>query len=116
MGGWASAISSPLFYVFDVPRCGPIGLEGALLEGVAVFLINKRLGLRGRQLRHDSPFVDARHELPVWKTNGELFAPRLVDEVSDVATSASRPRAAHYNTVLHVDDLRQNAPPAKSPS
>jgi hypothetical protein len=69
------------------------GLEDGVLEGVAVALLDERLGVARAQLGDDPPVVAPPLELLVGvldPDDGDPFPAGLLDEAADIATTAAR--------------------------
>src|SRR6266702_6774520 len=63
------------------------GLEGGVLEGVAVVLLDERLGVARSQFGDDPPVVAPPRKMVVGvldPDNGDPFPPRLLDQAADV--------------------------------
>jgi hypothetical protein len=83
------------------------GLEGGVLEGVAVVLLDERLGVARSQLGDDSPVVASPRKLLVGvldPDNGDPFQPRLGDKAADVRDDRVALVGPLDDAVLYVDD------------
>jgi len=83
------------------------GLEGGVLEGVAVILLNERLRVARTQLRDDPPVVAAPRKLLIGvldPDNGDPFPPRFLDKAADVGDDRVALGSPLDDGVLHVDD------------
>ena len=90
------------------------GLERGVLEGVAVVLLDERLGVARRQLGDDPPLVAPSRELLAGvldPDDGNLFLPRLLDEAADVRDDGVALVVSLDDTVLHVDDEQRGVRP-----
>ena len=83
------------------------GLEGGVLEGVAVALGDQRLGVVGRQLGDDPPGVAPGRQVLIGvldPDDGHLLAAGPLDEAADVGDDGVALVRALDDAVLHVDD------------
>jgi hypothetical protein len=83
------------------------GLEGGVLEGVAVVLLDERLRVARSQLGDDPPLVAPPRKLLVGvldPDNGDPFPPRLLDKAADVRDDRVALVSPLDDAVLHVDD------------
>ncbi len=83
------------------------GLEGGVLEGVAVALIDERLGVARSQFGDDPPVLAPPRKPPVGvldPDNGDPFPPRLLDKAADVRDDRVALVGLRHDAVLHVDD------------
>jgi hypothetical protein len=83
------------------------GLQGGVLEGVAVVLLDERLGVARSQLGDDPPVVALPRKLLVGvldPDNGDPFPPRLLDKAADVRDDRVALVSPLDDAVLRVDD------------
>ena len=89
-------------------------LERGVLEGVAVALLDQRLGRARRQLGDDLPVVAALLEVLVGvldPDDGNLLLPGLLDEAADVGDDRVAGVCSPDDAVLHVDDEERGVRP-----
>src|SRR3954466_3798874 len=82
-------------------------LEVRVLEGVAVALLDERLGLLWLELRDDPPLVAPSLEplvVVLDPDDGHIVLPRFLDEAADVRDDRVALGGALDDAVLHVDD------------
>ncbi len=102
-----ASVCAPTTTSRPTPRPDSTALKGGVLEGVAVLLLDERLGVTGSQFGDDSPILAPRRELLVGvldPDDGDPFAPRLVDEAADVCDDRVTLVSSLDDAVLHVDD------------
>jgi hypothetical protein len=90
------------------------GLQGGVLEGVAVALLDERLGVARRQLGDDPPVVTSRGEFLVGMLDpdhGDPFSPRLLDQAADVRDDRIAFVSPADDAVLYVDDKERGVRP-----
>src|SRR5205823_7799681 len=83
------------------------GLEGGVLEGVAVILLDERLGVAPSELGDDPPVVAPFRKLLVGvldPDDGDPFPARLLDKADDVRDDRVALVSPLECAVLHVDD------------
>jgi hypothetical protein len=83
------------------------GLKGGVLEGVAVVLLDERLGVARSQLGDDPPVVAPPRKPLVGvldPDNGDPFPPRLLDKAADVRDDRVALVSPRDDAVLRVDD------------
>jgi len=83
------------------------GLEGGVLEGVAIVLLDERLGVSRSQLGDDPPVAAPPRKLLVGvldPDNGDPFPSRLLDKAADVRDDRVALVSPLDDAVLHVDD------------
>jgi hypothetical protein len=96
------------------PEAGQDGLEGGVLEGVAVVLLDERLVVLRSQLGDDPPRLAPPRKLLVGvldPDNGDLFPPRLVDKAADVRDDRVALVRSLDDAILHVDDQERGVRP-----
>src|SRR5258708_1980046 len=101
IGGCADADRRP------VSEARADGGGGGVLEGVAVALLDERLGVTGIQLGDDPPAVAPPRELLVGvlhPDDGDPFPPRPLDEAAHVGDDRVALVRPFDDAVLHVDD------------
>ena len=89
------------------PEARQHDLEGGVLEGVAVVLLDERLGVARSQLGDDPPVVAPPHELLVGvldPDDGDPLPPRPLDEAADGGDDRVALVSPRDDPVLHVDD------------
>src|SRR6202035_233394 len=80
--------------------------EGGGLEGVSVILLDERLGLARRQLGDDAPVVASPLKSLIGvldPDDGDLFAPRLLDQAANVRHDRVAIVSPPHDAVLYVD-------------
>ncbi len=90
------------------------GLEGGVLEGVAVVLLDERLGAARSQLGDDPPVVTPPRQLLVGvldPDDGDPFPPRLLDKAADVRNDRVALVSPLDDAVLHVDHEERGVRP-----
>jgi len=83
------------------------GLEGGVLEGVTVVLLDERLGIARSQLGDDPPVVAPPRKLLVGvldPDNGDVFPPCLLDKAADLRDDRIALVSLIDDAVLHIDD------------
>jgi hypothetical protein len=88
-------------------EAGQHGLEGGVLEGVAVVLLDERLGVVRSQLGHDPPVIAPPRKLLVGvldPDDGDPLPPRLLDKAAYVRDDRIALGSPLDDSVLHVDD------------
>jgi hypothetical protein len=83
------------------------GLQARVLEGVAVVLLDERLGVARSQLGDDPPLVAAPRKPLVGvldPDDGDQFPACLLHEAADVRDDSVAPGGPLDDAVLHVDD------------
>jgi hypothetical protein len=90
------------------------GLEGGVVEGVVVVLLDERLGVARGQLGDDLPVVAPARKLLVGvldPDDGDPFPPRLLDKAADVCDHRVALVSPLDDAVLHVDDEERGVRP-----
>jgi hypothetical protein len=90
------------------------GLQGGVLKGVAVVLLDERLGVARSQLGDDPPVVALPRKLLVGvldPDNGDPFPPRLLDKAADVRDDRVALVRSLDDAILHVDDQERGVRP-----
>ena len=83
------------------------GLQGGVLEGVAVVLLDQRLGVVRSQFGDDPPVVAPSGQLVVGvldPDDRDPFPPRLLDQAADASHDRVALVSLRDDAVLHVDD------------
>ena len=89
------------------PKTGQYGLKRCVLEGVAVVLLDQRLGVAGDQLGHDLPGFTSPRKLLIGVLNPDHRHPvpaRALDEAADCRHDRVTFMGPLDGRVLHVDD------------
>jgi hypothetical protein len=89
------------------PKARQHGLEGGVLKGVAIVLLDERLGVVRGQLADNPPVVAAPRKLLVGvlePDNGNPLSPRLLDKAADIRDHHVALVGPLDDAVLHVDD------------
>ena len=102
-----ASVCAPVTTSRPTPRSRELGLQGGVLEGVAVLLVHQRLGLLALQLGHVLPAVAVLGQVVVGvlhPDHRDLLGAGLVDQGVDVGDHLVALVGVGHHVVLHVHD------------